>query len=177
MWTEVLLLAKLAQRPFHGYELRREIEESTGRTLSNNSLYPTLRRFADAGAVIRSAEEQEGKPPRHVYEITAVGRELLHDMLAELPEELAADESEFLARLANFHRLGPPERLRVLDARDRALDRIGIRIAKLASAQEETWSRLVLDRVLHKVSEERAWLAGLRAAATDTQARPEGETR
>ena len=50
MWIEVLLLAKLSRGPLHGYELRKEVEASTGRTLSNNSLYPTLRRFVDAVA-------------------------------------------------------------------------------------------------------------------------------
>lgn len=85
VWIEVLLLAKLARQPMHGYELRKQVEESSGRALSNNSLYPALRRFAEAGAVTRAAEPQEGKPPRHIYTITDVGRELLHDMLADLP--------------------------------------------------------------------------------------------
>ena len=39
--------------------------------------------------VSRSAEEQEANPPRHVYTITDVGRELLHDMLADLEHWIA----------------------------------------------------------------------------------------
>src|ERR1041384_6552185 len=105
----------------HGYELRRAVEASPGHTLSNNSLYPTLRRFVDAGAVSRSAEEQEAKPPRHVYTITEVGRELLHDMLADFPAELALNEPEFLARVGNFAWLRPEERARVLEVRRTAL--------------------------------------------------------
>ncbi|MER6876772.1 helix-turn-helix transcriptional regulator, partial [Amycolatopsis sp. NPDC000673] len=54
VWIDVLLLAKLAERPWHGYELRKQVEESSGRALSNNSLYPALRRFAEAGAVTRT---------------------------------------------------------------------------------------------------------------------------
>jgi DNA-binding PadR family transcriptional regulator len=161
MWIDALLLAKLAQGPLHGYELRKAVEGSTGRTLSNNSLYPTLRRFVDAGAVTRSAEEQEAKPPRHVYTITDVGRELLHDVLADFPEELALNESEFLARVGNFRWLGGAERRRVLEVRDRALAAELDRLAALASEQADTWSRTVLDEVCRRFTAERAWLAEL----------------
>jgi DNA-binding PadR family transcriptional regulator len=166
MWIEVLLLAKLAKGPRHGYELRKDIGESTGHELSNNSLYPTLRRFAEAGAVARSAEPQEGRPPRHVYTITDVGRELLHDLLAELPDEQAGDSAEFLSRLANFDQLTTDERLAVLDARDRAVMRQHDRLATLASAQEEPWSRLVLDEVTQRLRTEREWLAKVRMGVT-----------
>jgi DNA-binding PadR family transcriptional regulator len=123
VWIEILLLSRLDREPMHGYELRKAVEASTGHALSNNSLYPTLRRFVDAGAVSRSAEEQEAKPPRHVYTITDVGRELLHDMLADFPAELALSEEEFLARVGSFSRLDPPERARVLDVRKQAAAR------------------------------------------------------
>lgn len=162
MWIEVLLLAKLAQGPSHGYELRKAVEASTGRALSNNSLYPTLRRFVDAGAVRRSAQHQEGKPPRHVYTITDVGRELLRDILADLPDDVADNDSEFLSRLANFAWLGPTEQFRVLDARDRALKRERTRLSGLALAQAEPWSRMVLDEVCRRIDAERAWLSGIR---------------
>lgn len=162
MWIEVLLLAKLARGPSHGYELRKAVESSTGRALSNNSLYPALRRFVDAGAVVRNAKRQEGKPPRHVYTITDVGRELLRDTLADLPDDVADDDSEFLARLGNFAWLAPAEQLRVLDARDRALARERNRLAGLALAQDEFWSRMVLDEVCRRLDSERAWLAGIR---------------
>ncbi|GLY65513.1 PadR family transcriptional regulator [Amycolatopsis taiwanensis] len=163
MWIEILLLAKLARGPLHGYELRKEVEASTGHTLSNNSLYPTLRRFVDAGAVLRSPEEQAGKPPRHVYTITDVGREFLHDMLADLPEELALNDSEFLGRLANFGWLQPGERLRVLDVRESALTRERDRLATHAVVQAEPWSRLVLDAVCQRMDAELGWLVGVRA--------------
>ena len=50
-----------------------------------NSLYPALRRFEEAGAATKTAEPQEGLLLRLVYALTAVGHELLHDMLAEQP--------------------------------------------------------------------------------------------
>ncbi|QRP49321.1 PadR family transcriptional regulator [Amycolatopsis sp. FDAARGOS 1241] len=175
MWIDVLLLAKLAAQPLHGYELRKQVEESSGRALSNNSLYPALRRFAEAGAVTRVDEAQEGKPPRHVYTITDVGRELLHDLLADLPADLAGDPAEFFARLAGFGRLEPEERLRVLDARERALAAQCERLAKLAAAQEDPWSRLVLAEVGRRAEQEQSWLATVRARARKPS--PEEESR
>src|SRR5215469_9882573 len=98
-YVDVVILSHLAKEPCHGYELRRRVEASTGFGLHNNALYPALRRFEDAGAVTKTAQPQGGgRPPRHVYAITAAGRELLHDMLAELPPGQASDEAEFLAR-------------------------------------------------------------------------------
>ncbi|MEV0068649.1 MULTISPECIES: PadR family transcriptional regulator [unclassified Amycolatopsis] len=175
MWIDVLLLAKLAAQPLHGYELRKQVEESSGRALSNNSLYPTLRRFAEAGAVTRVDEAHEGKPPRHVYTITDVGRELLHDLLADLPAELAGDPAEFFARLAGFGWLEPEERRRVLDAREHALAAQRERLTKLAEAQEDPWSRLVLAEVGRRAEQELSWLATVRARARKPS--PEEETR
>ena len=90
-YIEILILRRLRSGPAHGYELRKRVEQTTGFVLHNNSLYPALRRFEEAGAVTKAAEPQEGRPPRLVYTLTAVGRELLHDMLADLPAEQAAD--------------------------------------------------------------------------------------
>ncbi|MFL6145346.1 MAG: PadR family transcriptional regulator [Labedaea sp.] len=172
MWIDALLLARLARGSLHGYELRKEVEAATGRTLSNNSLYPTLRRFVDAGAVTRTAEEQEAKPPRHMYTITDVGRELLHDVLADFPEEVALNESEFLARVGNFGWLRGAEQRQVLAVRDRAVAAELDRLAALALEQADPWSRAVLDEVCRRFTAERAWLADLRDR-THLSARPQ----
>jgi DNA-binding PadR family transcriptional regulator len=164
MWTEILLLSHLATEPLHGYELRKVVEASTGHTLSNNSLYPTLRRFVDAGAVTRSAEHQDVKPPRHVYTITEVGREMFHDLLAEFPEELALNDAEFLARVGNFGWLRDDERLAVLDTRQRAIDAEHQRLTSLAATQADPWSRAVLAELGRRFTRERAWLDELRRA-------------
>lgn len=175
MWVDVLLLSQLALRPSHGYELRRRVEAATGIKLHNNSLYPALRRFGEAGAVTRTLQPQEGRPPRHVYTLTDVGRELLHDQLADLPDELAGDEAEFLARLAGFGRLTPSERRGVLAARGRVLAERRTRLAGLAEAAGpgspddtgDPWAALVLDEVLRRTREEQDWLERLALRADD----------
>jgi DNA-binding PadR family transcriptional regulator len=176
VWVDVLLLSQLARRPSHGYELRRRVEAATGIKLHNNSLYPALRRFGEAGAVTRTLEPQEGRPPRHVYELTDVGRELLHDQLADLPEELAGDEAEFLARLAGFGQLGRDERHGVLAARGRVLAERRTRLAGLAEAADDPWAGFVLDEVLRRIREEQGWLDRLALHADHPSDHPSEET-
>ncbi|MCA1194303.1 MULTISPECIES: PadR family transcriptional regulator [unclassified Saccharopolyspora] len=166
MWIDVLLLAHLAKEPSHGYELRKRVEEGTGFALSNNSLYPALRRFTEAAAVTRSAEPQVGRPPRNVYTITEVGRELLHDMLAELPAELAADEPEFLARLAHFDWLTADERLGVVESRRCALRQRRDRLSALTRNGASAWGQEALDESLRRLRAELDWLDGIAARAT-----------
>lgn len=55
------VLALLAERPMHGYEMIKEIEERTGGawTPSPGSIYPTLQMLEDEGSI--QGEESEGK--------------------------------------------------------------------------------------------------------------------
>ncbi|WP_426515066.1 PadR family transcriptional regulator [Diaminobutyricibacter sp. McL0618] len=164
---DIIILRHLRRQPAHGYELRKRVEETTGVVLHNNSLYPALKRFEESGAVVRRSEEQEGRPPRNVYSITPVGLELLHDLLAALPPEMAGDELEFLTRLGQFSLLEPYERLAILDARDQALEARNHHLtALLDHAKYDLWNREVTAELIRRCSAEREWLAGLRDAAS-----------
>src|SRR5215467_8487530 len=151
-YVEVLILSHLAKEPSHGYELRRRVEATTGFGLHNNSLYPALRRFGEAGAVTKAVEPQDG------------GRRLLHDMLAELPADQAGDEAEFLARVGQFELLTPPERCAVLDARLGALTGRAAHLAGLEQASSDhPWGAMVVRELLRRTAAERRWLTSLRA--------------
>ena len=167
-YIEILILRYLVRRPAHGYELRRRVEHTTGVRLNNNSLYPALRRFEEAGAVTRTEEPQEGRPPRLVYALTPLGHELLHDMLADLPPDRAADGDEFLARLGQFSLLDPGERLAVLAARDEAL---AVRLAQYAEmhalAGDDRWAKAVTAELIRRDEAERRWIAELRPLAAE----------
>jgi DNA-binding PadR family transcriptional regulator len=168
-YIEILILRHLTRRPAHGYELRKRVEHTTGVRLNNNSLYPALRRFEEAGAVVRTEEPQEGRPPRFVYALTPLGRELLHDMLADLPPEQAADDYEFMARLSQFVLLGPGERLAVLDARDQALERRLAHLTEMrALAAGDRWAEAGTAELIRRDERERAWIAELRTLAAES---------
>ena len=163
-YIEILILRRLRGGPAHGYELRKRVEETTGFVLHNNSLYPALRRFEEAGAVTKTAEPQAGRPPRLVYTLTDVGRELLHDMLADLPPEQAGDETEFLARLGQFSEINSAERASVLAARTRAVrDQLAHYQAMhtLSAGLGHPWGALVTAELIRRHEQELAWLAEL----------------
>jgi DNA-binding PadR family transcriptional regulator len=65
------VLALLAERPMHGYEMIQELESRTGGLWrpSPGSIYPTLQLLEDEGLV--TAEESQG---RRLYTITDSGR-------------------------------------------------------------------------------------------------------
>jgi DNA-binding PadR family transcriptional regulator len=69
-----MVLELLRDRPMHGYEVMRALEETSGGayTASPGSVYPTLQSLEDDGYV--SSEEADG---RKVYTITGEGREFL----------------------------------------------------------------------------------------------------
>ena len=165
-YIEILVLRHLSRRPAHGYELRKRVEHTTGVRLNNNSLYPALRRFEEAGAVIRTEEPQEGRPPRLVYALTPLGRELLHDMLADLPPDEAADDTEFMARLGQFVLLDPGERQAILGARDEALRTRLAHYAEMhALAANDRWAAAVTAELIRRDERERDWIAELRTLA------------
>ena len=165
---DIVILSHLQRGPVHGYELKRKVSQTTAYALHNNTLYPALRRFEEAGAVTKTAETLPGRPPRHVYEITELGRELLHDMLADLTPEQAADENEFLTRVGQFEHLTAEERGRVLAARTAALDVQKTHMRDLAErstrARNHEWGGLVVAELVDRIDRELAWierLAGL----------------
>lgn len=181
MYMDIVILSHLRRGPVHGYELKRKVSATTAYALHNNTLYPALRRFEEAGAVTRTAEQRDGRPPRHVYRLTDLGRELLHDMLAELPAELAADEPEFLSRVGLFDQLTPAERRRVLRARTDALRAQAAHIRELsertaASPNHHHWGGLVVTELAERIERELAWVARLTELAGDDDGAPAATT-
>lgn len=91
------LLSALVEKPRawrHGYELSKE----TG--LTSGTLYPSLMRLHDQGLLESKWIESEGtgRPPRHLYRLTAQGIALAHRLsyesrpasLARKPKEISA---------------------------------------------------------------------------------------
>jgi len=93
--TPNALLGLLSLRPMSGYDIRQLIQRSIGHFWSESygQIYPGLRRLAAAGLVAKKTERKKGSPDRHVYSLTAEGREQLRRWL-KLPvaEEVARNE-------------------------------------------------------------------------------------
>ncbi|GAA2409527.1 PadR family transcriptional regulator [Actinomadura vinacea] len=85
MATPQILLALLAERPKHGYELKREHDERLpgAKPLPYGQVYSTLQRLERDGFVAVAGTAREGGPERTVYELTPEGTEKVRGWLAE----------------------------------------------------------------------------------------------
>src|SRR6266851_4246301 len=119
MYSEIVILAMLHQGPRHGYEIKKDTERALGGMvpLNNKTLYLALKRFEERGAVTRQVLPQEGKPNRHLYQLTERGIELLQAYLRDFPAPQAANEAEFFTRVAFFDYLEAEEREAILTRR------------------------------------------------------------
>ena len=119
MYSEIVILAMLHQGPRHGYEIKKDIERALGGMvpLNNKTLYLTLKRFKEIGAVTRQVIPQEGKPNRHLYQLTERGIELLHAELRDFEPEQAGADAEFFTRVSFFDLLEAHEREAILTRR------------------------------------------------------------
>ncbi len=124
MYSEILILAMLRQGPRHGYEIKKEIDRALGGmvVLNNKTLYLALKHFEEIGAVTRQVIPQEGKPNRHLYQLTERGIELLQASLRDFPASQAANDAEFFTRVAFFDYLEVPERKAILTCRQAYLE-------------------------------------------------------
>ena len=86
--TPGLVLALLAERPMHGYELAKALEERSAGALAlgQGVLYPTLHRLEREGLIRGEWLAASAGPERRVYRLTPAG----HAALAACRAEWAA---------------------------------------------------------------------------------------
>lgn len=77
--TELLILALLAERQRHGYEINQLIESRSDGAISfhSASLYPTLYRLEGRGLIEGRWIERAGQRRRRYYRLTRAGRRAL----------------------------------------------------------------------------------------------------
>ena len=102
------VLAVLADRPAHGYEIRRGLEERFGSViapLNAGQVYTTLQRLTKDELVADDAVAQSGRPDKRVYRLTDAGRAALEDWMttASAPTRLRDD---FFMKLVFAQSLG-----------------------------------------------------------------------
>src|SRR5215472_11885735 len=80
------VLALLAARPAHGYELKAEFEQAVGDQwggLNIGHLYQLIDRLSRDGLITSQRKPQQIKPDRIVHQLTPAGRAELDRWLAE----------------------------------------------------------------------------------------------
>ncbi|HEX2424383.1 MAG TPA: PadR family transcriptional regulator [Actinomycetota bacterium] len=163
---ELAILGLLKERSMHGYQLSKRLTDALGGfwRVSYGSLYPSIRRLEQQGAVERVFDDQEVGRRKNVYRITQRGEAMFLELLEEAGGESASEENPFRVRLAFFKYLAPETRIRVLERRRAYLEerRSAIR-ASLAGARQgnDTYSLALMEHGLEATESDIAWLEGL----------------
>ena len=168
---EIAVLGLLNESPMHGYELRKRLSSLLGafRAFSYGSLYPTLRRLAEAGWISEEAPDSvPGAPARsrrgkRVYRLTADGKEHFAQLLAEVGPD-AFDDEGFGARLAFFAQTRSDIRLQILEGRRRRVEekREGMRSSLARTRQRlDRYTLELQEHGLDSVDREARWLTEL----------------
>ena len=121
------LLALLAERPSHGYQLKAGFEERTGGVWSLNvgQVYTTLERLRADGLVepMEVEAEADGRD-RRPWRITRDGKEALDDWFAEPSVEPAPAREDFLVKVLMAFGGSPAEALAIIDRQRTELYRL-----------------------------------------------------
>jgi DNA-binding PadR family transcriptional regulator len=131
------VLACLAERPMHPYEMAstmRERRKDDAIKLNYGSLYSVIEALCRNGFIVAKETIKDGKrPERTVFELTAAGRHELADWLSELLSEPAKEYTRFEAGLSLMPVLPPEEALALLRQR---VERLELELAQARSADE-----------------------------------------
>ncbi len=101
------LLGFLMNGPKHGYELHQEFSQKLGRVwhLGRSRLYAQLKQLNKSDWVTVQTEFQPNRPPRKIYHLTPLGRQVFLDWLCQPTPKLRHIRIELLARIFFFQDL------------------------------------------------------------------------
>jgi len=108
--TKFAVLGLLAWRgPLSGYQVKQvyEVSASFFWNVSYGQIYPTLKQLECEGLVTSSTKRDEGRPERRIYQISARGREALHEWLAAPTDPLQIRVEALLKIIHGFRE--PPD--------------------------------------------------------------------
>ena len=173
------ILGVLMDAPAHGYSIRKQLEETFSQEfgLNDGQLYPALAKLESLGWIEKEVVEQQRSPTKHLYRVTAKGRDAFARWLAgEEPVGSRERQSffwrdEFLQRATFFARLGSGEaaeqiRARLAQTQARAA-RLEARIAEKRVGEEDPYRRMIVEYGVRLQRMRQGWLEELLARATE----------
>jgi DNA-binding PadR family transcriptional regulator len=117
------VLALLADRPAHGYELKSSFEHAVGDQwggLNIGHLYQILDRLSRDGLIESHRQPQQVKPDRVIHHLTPAGRAELGRWLAEPAVPARGYRDDFFLKIMAAARSGDPATLPAVLSRQRA---------------------------------------------------------
>jgi DNA-binding PadR family transcriptional regulator len=155
------VLALLADRPAHGYEIKRGLEERFGSVvapLNAGQVYTTLQRLQRDELVADDAVAQTGRPDKRVYRLTDAGRNTLEEWLG-VPSAPTRLRDDFFMKLVFAQSLGLADPAELI-ARQRAayLRSLGELERVLADGGADGTTALVVEGAALHLEADLKWL-------------------
>jgi DNA-binding PadR family transcriptional regulator len=149
------VLALLAAKPAHGYELKGSFEKAVGEQwggLNIGHLYQILDRLARDGLIESQRQPQPVKPDRVVHHLTPAGRAELDRWLSEPSLRVRGYRDDFFLKVMAAVRAGDPATLSGVLARQRVhllKELRSLADAKMLAAPTAVISLLITTAELH----------------------------
>ncbi len=98
--TKYAILGVLSLSPGSGYDIKKFCDLSIAHFWNENygHIYPVLKQLEEEELVTKQTETTEGKPPKHVYSLTAKGQAELNEWLLQ-PVDVGTVRMELLLKL------------------------------------------------------------------------------
>lgn len=110
------ILQLLYKEPLSGYDIKKKFDSSLGFCwhAKHTQIYRELHRMKKEGLVNVETQLQKGRPNRHVYSITELGKEDLINWLKEPIEEINYKD-ELLLKIFSVHLIDIKSAIQILD--------------------------------------------------------------
>ena len=124
----MVILSFVLEAPSHAYRMHELIKQRGKDNVVNvaqrNSVYQTINQLLAAELIrVRETRQEEGRPEKVVYEITALGKKTFYAWLESMLAEPRREFNEFPAALASLMALEPKVVLAQLRLRSETLKR------------------------------------------------------
>lgn len=161
-----VLLALLAEEPGHGYELKRQFDETVGKLwpVQQAQIYNNLRLLEKDGLIeLDTRIEQENLPDRKNFRLTPAGRQELENWMQAPVHTSRQLKDDFYLKLATLATvLDQPEALAELIWRQREVYLTHLRELERAldeaEANEDAVTASLLDGAILHAEADLAWL-------------------
>lgn len=121
---EYALLGFLEQSPAHGYELHQKLLDHLGEIwhASLSQTYNILTRLEEQGFIQGTTQEQEKRPAKRCFRLTAAGRRRFEAWMLSISAcSVRAIRVEFMTRLYFLHARNSADALEAIEAQTEAL--------------------------------------------------------
>jgi PadR family transcriptional regulator AphA len=134
------ILGLLARESLSGYDIKRQMEQPVGFFWSarHSQIYPELARLEREGMVIHRVVEQEARPDKKLYEITARGLAALKEWVAA-PVEPRAARDELVLKAYSMWLAEPKRALELFREQERQHGEQLRRYEEIEAWMEKEW--------------------------------------